>query len=68
MKEDYLKMAPYAKWIVIEKNPTRLAERVSYYLENPAEEQKLIEQGYEWVKKQSWETLVVMYLKLWRKR
>jgi len=67
IKEDYLKMAPYAKWIVIEKDPEKLTERVSYYLTHPEEEKKLVEQAYQWVKNQSWEQMVNVYLGLWEK-
>ena len=67
VKEDYLKMAPFAKFIVIEKDPVKLAERVLYYLKHPNEESKLITQGYNWVVRQSWNALAEKYLSLWEK-
>ena len=68
VKEDYLRMAPYAKWIIIEKNPEKLANRVSEILENPKQEQKLINEAYAWVTKQTWEKMVNNYLTLWQKQ
>src|SRR6266568_800748 len=32
VKEDYLRLAPYSKWIVIENDPEKLAEKIAYYL------------------------------------
>ena len=66
VKEDYLKMAPFAKWIIIEKDPQKLAQKAVYYLHHPQEEKKLIESAYQWTKKQSWEALTDIYLSLWK--
>ncbi len=66
VKEDYLKLAPFAKWIVIEKTPEKLAERVAYFIKHPEEEKKMIEKGYEWVRRQSWDEMVTRYLTLWK--
>lgn len=68
LKEDYLKMAPFAKFIVIERTAENLAKKVAYYLQHPEEENKLIEKAYDWVKKQSWEEMVSIYTKLWKKK
>lgn len=65
VKEDYLRMAPFNKWIIIENTPKKLAERVIYYLTNPEAEKKLIEKSYQWVTEQTWENLTNVYLKLW---
>jgi glycosyltransferase involved in cell wall biosynthesis len=67
VKEDYLKMSPFAKFIIIEKDPVKLAEKVLYYLNHPEEENKLITQGYNWASKQSWDALTEKYLSLWKK-
>lgn len=67
VKEDYLKMAPFGKFIVIENNPKKLAEKIRYYLENPKESEKLKNNGFIWVKDQSWENVVNTYFKLWSK-
>ena len=67
VKEDYLRMAPYAKWIIIEKEPAMIAKRIEELLANPEKEKKMVESAYRWVKKQSWEEMVKVYLKLWRR-
>lgn len=66
LKKDYLEMAPFAKWIVIESDPKKLAKKIKYYLGHPDEEEKLIERAYNWAIKQSWDKVVELYLKLWR--
>lgn len=65
VKRDYLEMAPFSKYIIIESDPLKLAEKVSYYMRNPMEEKKLVEQGFKWVKNQTWDKLAQDYLKLW---
>jgi glycosyltransferase involved in cell wall biosynthesis len=65
IKEDYLKMTPFKKFIIIEKNPDILADRIIYYLKNPYEAKQRIDNGYKWVMEQTWDNLVNMYMKLW---
>lgn len=65
VKRDYLKMAPFAKWIVAENSPKILAEKIKYYLKHPEEEKKLVGEGYNWVQQQTWDKVVSLYLKLW---
>lgn len=66
VKEDYLKLAPFAKNIVIANTPEEMEEKISYFLAHPSAEKKLIENAYAWVKGQTWENMVKMYLKLWK--
>ncbi len=66
LKQDYLQMAPFAKWIIIEDSARKLAERIQYYRDHRKEAEKLIDGGYNWVREQTWEKVVGMYLKLWR--
>jgi glycosyltransferase involved in cell wall biosynthesis len=66
VKEDYLKMAPFAKYIVITQTADELRQKILYYLEHPDEEKKLIAKGSKWVKEQSWEKMAELYLKLWQ--
>lgn len=66
VKEDYLKMTPYAKFMVIEKDPIKLADKVMYYQNHPKEEEMMVQQAYEWVKDQTWDNVVNTYLKLWK--
>ncbi len=68
VKEDYLRMAPYAKFIVIENSPEELARKVLYYLENPREAELLASKGHAWVKDKTWESVAEIYIKLWKKR
>ena len=65
LKEDYLRMAPFNKWIVIESNPKELAVKVKFYFENPLEEKKVVEEAYNWAREQTWEKLTKNYLELW---
>jgi len=65
LKEDYLKMSPFADWVVIENSPDMLVKKVEYFLENPKEANEKIEKGYKWAREQSWEKLTDDYLKLW---
>lgn len=65
VKEDYLKMSPFNKFIIIENNPKLLADKVDYYLKYPLEAEKLTDEGFNWVKNQTWENVVNIYLKLW---
>ena len=66
VKEDYLKMAPFAKFIIIENSPEKLAEEVIFYLINAKKADELVNKGYDWAKKQTWEKVVNTYLKLWK--
>ena len=66
LKEDYLRMTPFAKWIIIEKDPRKLADRVEYYIKHPKEEKKLTEPAYRWAVKQTWDKVVDVYIKLWK--
>lgn len=65
VKEDYLRLAPFARYVIIVNDPEDLAKKVNYYLKNKKEADVLIEKGYEWVKNQSWEQMVRKYLNLW---
>ncbi len=65
VKEDYLRMSPFAKFIVIENNSSALSKKIIFYLENTKKADKLIEEGYRWVKNQTWDNMVRAYLDLW---
>lgn len=66
VKEDYLKMAPFANCISIENDPVELASKVGYYINNFNEVKEMIDRAYAWAIKQTWERVVDDYLKLWR--
>jgi glycosyltransferase involved in cell wall biosynthesis len=65
IKEDYLKMAPFSKYVVISNSPSEIGEKVQYFLKKPREIQGLTNSGFNWAKEQNWEKLVNIYLKLW---
>ena len=67
LKEDYLKMAPFSQWIVIESDPKELAKKVLFYAKNPGEEKKLVKNAYNWAREQSWEKVTEGYLAVWEK-
>jgi glycosyltransferase involved in cell wall biosynthesis len=65
LKEDYLRMAPFAKYINILNNPIDLASLVQYYYSNTKLEQKRVNSGYNWVKKYTWKHVAGVYERLW---
>ncbi len=67
IRNDYLKMSPFAEFIVIEKDPKKLAEKVEYYLKNKDKEKELVDKAYDWVKNQTWDKVTDLYIKLWNK-
>ncbi len=65
VKEDYLKMALFSKYIIIEKDENSLAAKIDFYLKYPKKEKALIDNAYKWASLQTWEQMVDIYLKLW---
>lgn len=65
IKKDYLTMTPFYKWIIIEKDPAILAEKVYEYYKNPKKYDWMIDSAYQWVKKQTWKEVCLAYQKLW---
>lgn len=59
-------MAPFAKWIIIENSPQRVVDEIQYFTKYQGERKELVNKSYEWVKTQTWEKVVSMYLNLWR--
>jgi glycosyltransferase involved in cell wall biosynthesis len=66
IKEDYLRMAPFSKQIVIFASPQELSSKILYYQENLKAQQKMTEKAFTWVEKQTWKKLTDIYLKLWQ--
>jgi len=56
LKEDYLKMSPFSKYINIINNSGEISL-----------DKKYSQKGYEWAKKQTWEKVTDIYIKLWQK-
>jgi len=65
LKEDYLRMTPFSKWLIICKNSEDLVLKVNYYLSNPLLVDNIINEAFDWVSKNSWSSLVELYLNLW---
>lgn len=66
IKKDYFEMAPFAKHIVIENSPIEMAKRIVYYQKYNKEQQRLVENGYEWAERQTWQKVSDQYKRLWR--
>lgn len=65
VKEDYLKMAPFADFINIAGSAEELVKQVKYYIRNPKEEKRKTEKAHGWVSLQTWNNIVNVYLRLW---
>lgn len=63
LKRDIFEMSPFAKWIIIESDPEKLAQKVIDYKNGKLKID--IEGAYNWAKKQTWEKVADLYLKLW---
>jgi glycosyltransferase involved in cell wall biosynthesis len=68
LKEDYLRMTPFSQYIEIFNSPSELASKVYFYLNNPKNKEKKINDAYAWVKKHTWKQVVNSYLILWDKK
>ncbi len=66
IKKDYLEMTPFTKYISISKDYKELSSSIEHFLENKSEKEKMINNGYGWVKNQTWENMINIYLKLWK--
>lgn len=67
LKEDYLKMSPFSKFIVISNSSSELVAKLYFYLDDLGKKDKIVESAYNWIKKNSWNHVVDIYLKLWEK-
>lgn len=56
LKEDYLKMSPFSRFISIVNNPKDFSLN-----------KKFSQKGYDWAQKQTWQKVTDIYLKLWQK-
>jgi len=62
IKKDYLQMAPFAKYISITGEAALIANAVASYIEKKNLE---VPRAYLWVKSETWEKMVNLYLRLW---
>jgi glycosyltransferase involved in cell wall biosynthesis len=65
IKYDYLKETPFADYISISGNSTKLQSELKNFKENKTSINP--KKSYDWVKDKTWEELVSSYLKLWGK-
>lgn len=66
LKEDYLKMTPFSKFIAISNSPSDLVLKIYFYIDNPEEKEKIIKGAFNWVKKNTWRKMTNKYLELWK--
>ena len=66
LKEDYLKLSPFAKWIIIENSARSLASRIEHFMNRSSEYEKAVNAGYKWASQQSWQKVTDLYIKLWK--
>lgn len=62
IKKDYLQMTPFAKYISITSDGTLISNAISSYIEKKNLE---VVRAYLWVKNETWEKMVNLYLRLW---
>ena len=65
IKKDYLQMAPFADFISIAKNSNEIQRELEMYLSNDELKNAKVNKGYNWVKTETWDKMVNIYLKLW---
>jgi glycosyltransferase involved in cell wall biosynthesis len=65
LKKDYLLMTPFSKWIIVEVSPTRMADKIKYFVKNPEKAKSKIDKAHKWVQTQNWENETDKYLRLW---
>jgi glycosyltransferase involved in cell wall biosynthesis len=65
LKKDILTMTPWSQWIVATDDPKTVASTIITFMQKPEYYKKNIENSYEWVCKQTWDSVVDIYLKLW---
>jgi glycosyltransferase involved in cell wall biosynthesis len=66
LRKDYYLKTPFKNFIVCERSPERLANKLQYYSKNPQEITLKINKAYYWVVDQNWENLANNYLKMWK--
>lgn len=67
LKEDYLRMTPFSKFIIICNSPLELISKISFYLNHTKEKNKIVESAFNWAKKNTWNEMTNTYLRLWKK-
>jgi len=68
IKEDYLRLSPFAKFINILSSKEELSSLVFYFLDHPNKEKAMVYKAFDWVKIQSWDKVSQLYINLWREK
>ena len=66
IKEDYLKMFPFSKFISISKNSEELVKQINFFLKDKGKKNQMVDGSFNWVISQTWREVLKVYLKLWR--
>lgn len=63
IKEDYLKMSPFSKYVVLAENHEEIANSIKN--SNEKKVKSLVDKGFSWASGQTWEKLTKQYIRLW---
>lgn len=67
LKKDCFVLGPFKEFVVMVSSPEQLVEKVNYFLLHEDDERRMVDKAYKWVQNQRWDSVVEIYLKLWRK-
>lgn len=65
LKADYLKMTPFAGFIIIKSSSKKLAEAIEDDLHYPERYREKVNNGYRWIKEQRWNKVANLYESLY---
>ncbi len=66
IKEDYLRMTPFAKYISICADSNEVYNELKKWLSAGKQKDTKVSNAYNWVKTETWEKMTDLYLKLWK--
>ncbi len=66
LKEDYLKLSPFVRYIFICKDESEIEQIIENFVNSPWKTDTMIEEGYKWAKKQTWDSVADEYIALWK--
>ncbi len=66
LKEDYLKLSPFSRYIYICKNAKEIANVIESVRNTPWKSNSMTEGGLLWTKEQTWNRVAEIYLSLWK--
>lgn len=68
LKEDYLKMTPFGKWVYTAGSVKILERKIKKAVKNNKQREKNIDLSYNWVREQTWKQITEKYISLWNHR